>query len=222
MTSKGQLEKQNRKLKRRLGKGQKRSWNRQYRDGRTKAQRTSRKRVVEAMMTGTGLVESESGDGFVYVMSIGIDNLYKIGCTTNVSKRLKSLMSSNPKLSLSWVARVMSRRDSEIALHTRFARFRRVGELFELHEPQLAELDDIFPNSAPMDIESLLVPTIARPRLDPGEVRCVNCGSPFRPGKSYWRRCPTCIKGSNNRTAGGWQRWRNLRTQTHLYEDRPK
>ena len=36
--------------------------------------------------------------GYVYVFSLGFGNLYKVGMTTDVQRRLKDLQASNPQL----------------------------------------------------------------------------------------------------------------------------
>jgi hypothetical protein len=194
----------------------KNTWRRQYRKGRSKAHRDLERQATNAVMTGKGLIEDQLGDGFVYVIRLGIGNLYKIGCTRDVKARMKALMAANPNLTLVFAVRVKSRLAGERALHTRFAEKRQSGELFDLSESDLNGLAQTFSNAeTALHIDDLKVERA--PKLQPGFRRCSSCGAEFLPAKSYWWLCENCMKGSSNKTQAGWSRWRNLRTETHIH-----
>jgi len=187
-------------------------YRRQYRKGRSRAIKQLERNATNAIMSGKILVDDADGDGFVYVIRLGMGNLYKIGCSIDVKARMKSLMASNPHLSLTFALKVKSRHAFERALHTKFAEW----ELFELDDSRLNELAACFPNAERLlDHSSLRVR--GRPRVANGNRRCSHCGIEFTPLKSYWRLCDNCLRGSDNKTQGGWSRWRNLRTETHEY-----
>jgi predicted GIY-YIG superfamily endonuclease len=189
---------------------------RRYRQGRNRANRILEQQVVQAALAGRAFVDDPNGNGYIYVLRLGINNLYKIGCTINVKKRMKTLMAANPNLTLVFAAKVTSRLAAEKALHTKFAEMRQAGELFDLSEDDLDSLANSFhdPGMA-MNIDGLVV--APKDKLERGHRRCNQCGSDFVPEKEYWRLCSSCMKGSSNRTSGGWSRWRNLRTETHEY-----
>lgn len=74
-------------------------------------------------------------DGIVYVIRAGQSNLYKIGRTTNISRRLRQLQTMNSQ-QLS-VVKLIQCHDAiavEKTLHQKFSLYRRQGEWFELHE----------------------------------------------------------------------------------------
>lgn len=85
---------------------------------------------------------------YIYLADLGQDNVYKIGFTNNVQKRLTALRRGNPWFKFLTAARVSSNRDEaraiEAAVHQRFARYRSTNfdganELFVLDEFALAE-----------------------------------------------------------------------------------
>src|SRR5688572_14610097 len=70
-------------------------------------------------------VEKKIGDaGHVYVFSLGYDNLYKIGCTTHIERRLKALKASNPNMKCVWSAWVRDMKDVEKKIHKIYASYR--------------------------------------------------------------------------------------------------
>lgn len=74
-------------------------------------------------------------DGIVYVIRAGQTNLYKIGRTTNIDRRLRQLQTMNSQ-QLS-VVKLIQCHDAiavETTLHQKYKSYRRQGEWFELDE----------------------------------------------------------------------------------------
>jgi len=79
--------------------------------------------------------------GYIYVVRSGVSNLYKIGRTTNLKKRLQTLQTSCA-VSLN-VVKTLFCSDAialEKAAHTKFAHYRKTGEWFALNNEQLNQL----------------------------------------------------------------------------------
>ncbi len=84
-------------------------------------------------------VEKKIGDaGHVYIISLGFDGLYKIGCTVHIERRLKELKAANPKARCVWSAWIKDMREVERKLHNTFKDQRIDREIFSLSQ------DDIF------------------------------------------------------------------------------
>lgn len=69
--------------------------------------------------------------GHVYVFSLGFDNLYKIGKTTNLQSRQKELQASNPKLRFVWSSYTKNCTELEKILHKRMEQYWINRELFQ-------------------------------------------------------------------------------------------
>lgn len=76
--------------------------------------------------------EIDGKDGYVYIFSLGHDQMYKIGHTKNILNRLKLLQASNPKLKCVWSAMVNDRYALEAKLHKIFHNKRVEREIFIL------------------------------------------------------------------------------------------
>lgn len=71
--------------------------------------------------------------GVVYLISFKGTNQYKIGCTTNLKSRLKSLRVKNPyELELVSTISTFDIEALELTLHNKFAKYRTHSEWFEL------------------------------------------------------------------------------------------
>ena len=75
----------------------------------------------------------------VYFMRQGNSNYYKIGCTTNLQQRLKSIQSYNP-IKIKIVAEVKGCHKFEKYLHRLYDDYRIRGEWFEIPSDILREL----------------------------------------------------------------------------------
>ena len=97
-------------------------------------------------------------DGLVYVIRAGQTNLYKIGRTTNIDRRLRQLQTMNSQPLT--VVKLIQCHDAiavESAFHQKFKLYRRQGEWFELSESAIKlvtssvansyEYSDSFPTS---------------------------------------------------------------------------
>jgi hypothetical protein len=71
-------------------------------------------------------------EGYVYLVDIGFDDLYKIGKTTRVGARMSSLRCSNPRIKLLCAYKVKNMHYCEKALHDRFSILNYKNEIFKL------------------------------------------------------------------------------------------
>ena len=78
--------------------------------------------------------------GHVYVFSLGFDNLYKIGKTTNLKSRQKDLQTGNPKLHFVWSSYTRNCVELEKILHKQMDEFWVDRELFQFPSPYSAIL----------------------------------------------------------------------------------
>ena len=69
--------------------------------------------------------------GHVYVFSLGFDDLYKIGKTTNLKYRQKSLQASNPKLRFVWSSYTKNCSELERILHKKMEDYWVDREIFQ-------------------------------------------------------------------------------------------
>lgn len=84
---------------------------------------------------------SASGtSGYVYVVHLGIENLYKIGRSGNMVARLKDLAASNPRLTATLACRVGNMYRVEGVLHRRFKRQRISRECYGLEPGDLERI----------------------------------------------------------------------------------
>jgi len=83
------------------------------------------------------LASKGSQDGFIYVISLGFDDLYKIGCTHNLKQRMKALSPANPNLRLVMSYKVLWMKRVEKKLHGMLRAFHHSRELFRLNQESL-------------------------------------------------------------------------------------
>jgi len=81
--------------------------------------------------------------GYVYIFKLGYDDLYKIGLTTDILQRLKSLKAANPKLKCVWSARVRDIHFVEQELHKAFHRMKVEREIFKIEDLDILVADKI-------------------------------------------------------------------------------
>jgi predicted GIY-YIG superfamily endonuclease len=92
-------------------------------------------------------VEKNNGiSGHVYIFSLGHDNLYKIGCTTNIQQRLKALQASNPNMKCVWSAWVKDMKKVEKQLHNDHKTCRLDREIFTLSHEQITRIGNLVNN----------------------------------------------------------------------------
>lgn len=92
-------------------------------------------------------VEKKIGKaGHVYIFSLGYGNLYKIGCTTNIMQRLKSLQASNPNMKCVWSAWVKEMHDVEKKIHNNYKDHRVDREIFELKPVHITLINNFVNN----------------------------------------------------------------------------
>lgn len=77
--------------------------------------------------------------GYVYIISLGSDNLYKIGQTTDIMRRMKELSAANNSLKCVYSAMVRDRFIVESELHKRYKKFKVEREIYSI--PALNTLD---------------------------------------------------------------------------------
>ena len=83
--------------------------------------------------------------GFIYVLDLGIDGLYKIGKTINPEARIKDLQAANPKLTVIILQRVKHYHDCEKYIHRCLCSWKIKREIFRLTDEHL-ELIRLFLN----------------------------------------------------------------------------
>jgi len=87
---------------------------------------------------------SKDGAGHVYIFKLNsYQSLYKIGMSTDVLQRLKTLQAANPELKLIWTARVRMMRQAEKELHKHFAAYKIKREIYELLPEEIRQADTI-------------------------------------------------------------------------------
>ena len=81
--------------------------------------------------------------GYIYVFSIGHDNLYKVGKSVNWQRRLKALRAANPQLKAVLDVRVKDRHAAEKEVHNAIALHKIEREIFRLQESDIETIRDI-------------------------------------------------------------------------------
>ncbi len=77
-------------------------------------------------------MKKQRWDGYVYIVSLGFDSLFKIGKTRNFNNRIKTLKTSNPRLRKIVCIWVKDRHLCEKELHFRFRNKLLQREVFKL------------------------------------------------------------------------------------------
>ena len=110
----------------------------------------TRKRTAEAFASNTyqscsNTETSKSKDGFVYIAKqINESDIYKIGCTKDITKRLKTFKVGNAFVEMVASKKTSERYKNESFLHKYFASKRVNGEWFKLDTDDLKLFSDIF------------------------------------------------------------------------------
>jgi T5orf172 domain len=92
-------------------------------------------------------VEKKIGKaGHVYILSLGLDNLYKVGCTCHIGRRVKELGASNPRVKCIWSAWVKDMKDTESKIHKLLKESQIDREIFELSEKQILHVNGFVNN----------------------------------------------------------------------------
>jgi len=81
--------------------------------------------------------------GYIYVFSLGRDNLYKVGKSVNWKNRLKMLQASNPKLECVLNVYVKDRHAAEVSVHQALGLHRVQREIFKLGDEYIDKIRDI-------------------------------------------------------------------------------
>jgi hypothetical protein len=81
--------------------------------------------------------KKQGKSGHVYIISLGRDSLYKIGCTYNIENRMKDLSAANPFIKCVWSAWCTDMRELEKIIHERLERFHVDREIFKLDNSQI-------------------------------------------------------------------------------------
>ena len=84
-------------------------------------------------------LESYIGIDAVYVVRSGISNIYKIGHSSDVTKRIKGLSTGNPE-PLHVIAVSPGGKDLEKKIHSQFKDFNQKGEWFKIEKSKLVDL----------------------------------------------------------------------------------
>lgn len=89
-----------------------------------------------------------SKNGYIYVIDLKIDGLYKIGCSCNPKERIKALSASNPNIKAEIVRPVARMKRAERFLHKKFSYVRYTRELFRLNDEHILWIDNYLKNQA--------------------------------------------------------------------------
>lgn len=87
--------------------------------------------------------DPKDSSGYIYVFSIGHDNLYKVGKSVNWERRLKSLKAANPQLKSVLNVRVKNRHDAESMVHKAIELHKVEREIFRLQERDIETIRNI-------------------------------------------------------------------------------
>ena len=95
--------------------------------------------------------------GYVYVLDMGCDGLYKIGKAGNFDNRFSALQSANPKLRAVLAERVHNMHHAEKSLHKLFKSQRQKREWFTLVPDDLEKIKSFLKSHAAPTIPDSLV-----------------------------------------------------------------
>jgi len=94
--------------------------------------------------TRTAIKEKKIGvAGHVYICSLGGNKLYKIGMTTNLSARLRTLSAANPHLRCVFSAMTTDARKAERTLHRIYKDCKIEREVFKIRHIDVSWLNKI-------------------------------------------------------------------------------
>jgi hypothetical protein len=89
--------------------------------------------------------------GFVYLIEDKVNNIYKIGTTKNLNKRIKSLQTGNPNelyIKFSFETKYPFRLES--LLHRKFKQYHYLNEWYQLPTNIVEDIENIFTNTNDM------------------------------------------------------------------------
>jgi len=89
-------------------------------------------------------------DGFVYVLSVGYYNYYKIGVTIDLPRRLNELQAGNPRAKYVLHKWVRNKRSAEAHLHNKFKNKKKQRELFRLSKTNIAAIEKYLGTQRPI------------------------------------------------------------------------
>jgi len=87
--------------------------------------------------------DPKDASGYIYVFSIGHDNLYKVGKSVDWRRRLKALRAANPLLQVVLNVQVKDRNAAELAAHNVIRLHRVEREIFRLDESDIERIRDV-------------------------------------------------------------------------------
>jgi hypothetical protein len=87
--------------------------------------------------------DPKDASGYIYVFSIGHDNLYKVGKSVDWRRRLKALRAANPQLKAILDVRVKDRHAAESAVHNAIRLHRVEREIFKLDDSDIERIRDV-------------------------------------------------------------------------------
>ena len=109
--------------------------------GMTKKQARKRRRERKKKWRKQPQFASKRSKGFVYVMDLKMNGLYKIGRTTSPWKRLEALQASNPDAEMITYHKVKNARTMEANLHNLFRDKWKTREIFLLDKDDLHTIE---------------------------------------------------------------------------------
>ena len=92
-------------------------------------------------------------EGFVYVLSLGYDNLYKIGKTIDSHRRLKDFQASNPKAKYCLCKWVHNRSKVEYDLHYIYKYQKKDRELYGLDQQAITDIEKYLVSKSPSNMK---------------------------------------------------------------------
>jgi predicted small metal-binding protein len=95
------------------------------------------------ILAGTEKKIGKAGHVYIIDLGLGYRCYFKIGCSTNIERRLKDLRAANPGAKCAWSAWVKDMREVEKILHKHFEQYRVEREIFELTRAEVMEANEI-------------------------------------------------------------------------------
>ena len=96
---------------------------------------------------------SDGRSGYIYVVQLGIENLYKIGRSTNVEQRLQALAAANPRVRAVVAKRVKDMFRCEGVLHRRYRKQRIARECYALEPENVSDIQAYLDRRSPFGVE---------------------------------------------------------------------
>ena len=93
-----------------------------------------------------GVEKKIGAAGHVYIVGLGFENLYKVGCTVHIERRLKELQAANPNARCVWSAWVRDMKDVERQVHAVLKESRVDREIFKLSQESIFNINSFVNN----------------------------------------------------------------------------